>query len=76
MLLLMDPPHTYIDKTVLVKAEAKDGSVEMIWVQVVGVTDDTTLNGVVARLPQHATYLKLGDRVEFELDEIEEIQDE
>lgn len=75
MYMLIDPPHTYIDKTVLVKAEAGDGSVEKIWVQVVGVTDDTTLNGVVAEMPQHATYLKPGDRVEFDLDEIEEIQE-
>lgn len=76
MLLLMDPPHTYIGKTVLVDAEAKDGPPEKIWVQVESVTDqngDTLFHGIVLIKPQYATYLKQGGWVEFTLDEIEEV---
>lgn len=78
MLCVMDPPETFVGKVVLVEAEAKDGSHEKLWVRVEGVTDtngDALLHGTILLNPKQATYLKQGDRVEFTLDEIEQIHE-
>lgn len=69
-------PLSYIDKIVSVDAETKGGTPEKLLVRVEGVIEskgDTLLHGTVLVQPTKATYLKVGDRVEFTLDEIEEI---
>jgi hypothetical protein len=74
MMKLMDPPETHIGQVVLVAAEVKDGPDEQIRVRVEGATEDT-LYGTVVTPPRHATYLQVGDRVEFTVDEIEQVDE-
>jgi hypothetical protein len=76
MCVIMDTPATFIGKVVLVEAETTDGSVEKLRVRVDGIIDThggLLLHGRITRSPQYATYLKQGDRVEFTLDEIEQV---